>query len=53
LLKASVSPQGIPKHCSDWLILICITCILDVWRSGTFPEKPQVSECATDHKHRL
>jgi len=26
---------------------------LDVWRSGTFPEKQQVSECATDRKHRL
>jgi len=25
---------------------------LDVWKSGTFPEKQQVSECATDHKHR-
>jgi len=25
---------------------------LDVWRSGTFPEKLQVSECATDHKYR-
>jgi len=25
---------------------------LDVWRSGTFPEKQQVSECATDRKHR-
>ena len=25
---------------------------LDVWRSGTFPEEKQVSEYATDHKHR-
>ena len=25
---------------------------LDVWRSGTFLEKQQVSECATDYKHR-
>jgi len=25
---------------------------LDVWRSGTFLEKQQVSECATDHGHR-
>jgi len=24
---------------------------LDVWRSGTFPEKQQVSECTTDYKH--
>ena len=24
---------------------------LDVWRRGTFPEKQQVSECATDCKH--
>jgi len=24
---------------------------LDVWRSGTFLEKQQVSECATDCKH--
>ena len=24
---------------------------LYVWRSGTFPEKPQVSEHATDRKH--
>jgi len=24
---------------------------LDVWRSGTFPEKQQVSECTTDCKH--
>jgi len=24
---------------------------LDVWRSGTFLEKQQVSECATDRKH--
>jgi len=23
----------------------------DVWRSGTFLENPQVSECTTDHKH--
>jgi len=30
-----------------------ITCndVPDVWRSGTFPEKLQVSECATDCKH--
>jgi len=27
-------------------------CWVDVWRSGTFPEKQQVSECATDCKHR-
>jgi len=26
---------------------------VDVWRNGVFPEKLQVSECATDHKHRL
>jgi len=25
---------------------------LDMWRSGTFPEKQQVSECVTDCKHR-
>ena len=25
---------------------------LDVWRSGTFQGKPQVSECATNCKHR-
>jgi len=24
---------------------------LDVWRSGTFPEKQQVSKCPTDCKH--
>jgi len=24
---------------------------VDVWRSDTFPEKPQVSKYATDHKH--
>jgi len=24
---------------------------LGVWRSGTFLEKQQVSECATDRKH--
>jgi len=24
---------------------------LDLWRSGTFPEKQQVSKCATDCKH--
>jgi len=24
---------------------------LDVWKSGTFPEKQQASECATDCKH--
>jgi len=23
---------------------------LDVWRSGTFLDKPQINECATDHK---
>jgi len=26
---------------------------LDVWRSGTFPEKQQVSECTNDCKHGL
>ena len=25
---------------------------LDMWRSGTFPEKQQVSQCTTDCKHR-
>jgi len=29
----------------------CAMTYLDVRRSGTFPEKPQVSECATDRKH--
>jgi len=24
---------------------------LDMWRSGTFPEKQQVSKCATDCEH--
>jgi len=24
---------------------------LDMWRSGTFPEKQQVSKCTTDRKH--
>jgi len=24
----------------------------DVWRSGTLPEKAQVSECATDRKYK-
>jgi len=29
----------------------CAMMYLDVWRSGTFLEKMQVSECVTDHKH--
>jgi len=29
----------------------CGMTYLDVWRSGTFPEKQRVSECATDCKY--
>jgi len=43
-LSLAILTQGRPGKTES-----CAEMYLDVWRSGTFPEKQQVSECTTGH----